>query len=151
MCLQYLGIKLAPAVGRRGNSACRQKKSFAMWSRLLSMREKAGKEGIDDIGQTSDTRAGLNLDGASVSDVLFPRALAESPQWGGPDAFVGHLLSSCRLQWRGSTTFYGKGQLSERERAFEGGLLLQTAIFTLLPSAAEAKICHTFCGHQTHA
>ena len=65
MCLQYLGIKqLAPAVGRRGNSACRQKKSFAMWSRLLSMREKAGKEGIDDIGQTSDTRAGLNLDGA---------------------------------------------------------------------------------------
>ena len=55
------------------------------------MREKAGKEGIDDIGQTSDTRAGLNLDGASVSDVLFPRALAESPQWGGPDAFVGHL------------------------------------------------------------
>ena len=129
MCLQYLGIKLAPAVGRRGNSACRQKKSFAMWSRLLSMREKAGKEGIDDIGQTSDTRAGLNLDGASVSDVLFPRALAESPQWDGPDAFVGHLLSSCRLQWRGSTTFYGKGQLSERVWAFEGGISLANGHF----------------------
>ena len=71
------------------------------------MREKAGKEGIDDIGQTSDTRAGLNLDGASVLDVPSPRALAESPQRDGPGAFVGHLLSSCRLQWRGSTTFYG--------------------------------------------
>ena len=57
------------------------------------MQKQAGKKRTDDIGQTSDTRAGLNLNGASVFDVLFPRALAEPPQWGGPDAFAGHLLS----------------------------------------------------------
>ena len=57
------------------------------------MQKKAGKKRIDDIGQTSDTRAGLNLNGASVFDVLFPRALAESPQWDEPSALVGHLLS----------------------------------------------------------
>ena len=55
------------------------------------MRKKAGKKRTDDIGRTSDTRLGLNLNSASVFDVLFPRALAESSTEDGPDMFIGHL------------------------------------------------------------